>query len=236
MCLRPLSLSLSTRGAPYLVYSVIKGRFLLIHGFNKTRSIGSSAPHSTIIFFLQPSKFEHNFQKQKSQNQDSQFYFLSWLSDIATSWTRSRRVESWEKLIIICRDFAPRRAEAKQEDDDFITKKKSITQKKITSYQKYPRTPFFALCLHYILRTRERGARSKQKTRRNRTVCLLLINRILSVGRGRNAGFNSYWFQFLADSDHLWIMRQKIKINEGNKMLLATPKKHTDKGVNPSPR
>ena len=65
MCLRPLSLSLSTRGAPYLVYSVIKGRFLLIHGFNKTRSIGSSAPHSTIIFFSNPPNSSTTSKKTK---------------------------------------------------------------------------------------------------------------------------------------------------------------------------
>ena len=197
MCLRPLSLSLSTRGAPYLVYSVIKGRFLLIHGFNKTRSIGSSAPHSTIIFF---PTLKIRAQLPKIQNQKIKIAsFVSYLDYQATSWTRSRR----EKLIIICRDFAPWRAEAKQEDDDFITKKKSITQK-FTSYHKSEK-PFFALCLHFA-NEREELEANRKLAATERYVFFLSIASYQFGGEKRRVQF--YRFQFYADSDQLWIMRQ----------------------------
>ena len=144
MCLRPLSLSLSTRGAPYLVYSVIKGRFLLIHGFNKTRSIGSSAPHSTIIFF-QPSKFEHDFQKNR--NLDNHPYL-----DQATSWTRSRTTREVNNHLPRFRAVTRRGQTGRRW---FYNQEKSITRKLYFNAAISLRESFLR-CVCFFLRTSER--------------------------------------------------------------------------------
>lgn len=208
------SLALNARGALFGLFSDKRPFFYWFTDSIKRALSAPRHPTRPLFFFSNPPNSSTTSKNQKSKNQDCQFDFLSWLSatDIATSWTRSRRVDEREVNNHLPRFRAVTRRGQTGRRWFYNQEKKHNTKNLLHITNSYPRTPFFALCLHYILRTREREEleANRKRAATERYVFFLSIASYQLGGEKRRVQVFLIP-EFLAYSYQLWIMRQRMR-------------------------